>query len=335
MADVNVTEEEDLSVSYNGINRRSFLKGAGVALVALGGINVLDGGTVAASVGLTVPHSTGTAPPKIKVPPYATDCHQHIYDPGFPRDPKSFWPGDATVADYRLLQKRLGITRNVLVQPGSTYGVDNSGLVKSLAEFRPANARGVAVVDTGVSDEELKRLHSAGVRGIRLNVSTGAQTIDMVDPLAKRLAVFGWHIQIYALADQILAYKSVWDRVPCPVVFDHLGHVPQPGGASHPVVGYICELLQRGKFWMKLSGPYLDSKVGPPTYADMTEVAKIYVRKAPERLVWGTDWPHPTEHNPFPDDALLLDLMGQWAPNEATRNRIWVDNPAELYDFPR
>jgi D-galactarolactone isomerase len=238
------------------------------------------------------------------------------------------------VADYRLLQKRLGTTRGVIVQP-STYGLDNRLLLEAIGQFGLAAARGVAVVNTGVTDRELRQLHAAGVRGIRFNfVQAGATSPEMVDPLSKRAAVLGWHIQINAAADQIAAARDVWQRVPCPIVFDHLGRLPEPQGTSHPAFGVICELLQKGKAWVKLSGFYIDTKVGPPTYADSIAVAKAYVKEAPERLVWGSDWPHPTQKdNEKPDDALLLDLMGVCAPDETVRNRILGANAVQLYGF--
>jgi len=281
----------------------------------------------------TVKWSTGSERPKTKAPARATDCHHHIYDARFPIDPTAtLRPDDATVADYRALQARIGTTRNVIVQP-STYGVDNRLLVEALGQFG-MRARGVAVVNTDVTDAELKRLHRAGVRGIRFNLAQqGATTVEMIDPLSKRVAALGWHIQINAPADTILAAKDVWGRVPCPIVFDHLAHVPEPDGVGHPVFALASALLQKGKAWIKLSGAYADTKIGPPSYADSSAVAKAYVKQAPERLVWGSDWPHPSERDSKPDDALLFDLLADWVPYVHVRTRILVENPAKLYGF--
>lgn len=304
-------------------------------LTSIPGLAIGATGFARSAGGQSVRWSSGTERPKTKVPANATDCHHHIYDSHYPVDPKAVLrPADATVADYRLLQKRLGTNRGVVVQP-STYGLDNRLLLEALAQFGLAAARGVAVVNTGVTDAELRRLHAAGVRGIRFNlVQAGATTLDMVDPLAKRVAALGWHIQVNASADQIAAAKDVWNRVPCPIVFDHLGHLPEPQGIGHPAFGVICELLQKGKAWVKLSGFYADTKVGPPTYADSVAVARAYVKEAPERLVWGSDWPHPTEkENEKPDDAILLDLMAECVPGEPMRNRILGDNATKLYGF--
>jgi predicted TIM-barrel fold metal-dependent hydrolase len=282
----------------------------------------------------TVPWSIGTAPAKIKAPANATDCHHHIYRAHFRIDPRStLRPGEASVADYRLLQKRIGTSRNVIVQP-STYGTYNDGLIEALHECGPT-ARGVAVVDTSVTDDELKRLDAAGVRGVRFNLANpGATTMEMLEPVAKRVAPLGWHIQFNMSAEMTLAARDVLNRLPCPMVFDHLAHMPEPAGISHPAFAVVVDLLQKGKAWLKLSGAYADTKVGPPTYADSTVVAQAYVKAVPGRLVWGSDWPHPSEQGKtLPDDAVLFDLLAQWAPDEAVRNRILVDNPATLYGF--
>jgi len=296
------------------------------------------GAAMAAAIGdacaQQVPWSSGTAVAKTKAPPNAADCHHHIYSSRFKVDPNStLRPGDASVADYRLLQKRIGTSRNVIVQP-STYGVFNDGLLEALRDCGPT-ARGVAVVNAGVSDDELKRLGAAGVRGVRFNLANpGATTMEMLEPVAKRVAPLGWHIQFNMSADTTLAAREVLSRLPCPMVFDHLAHLPEPAGIEHPAFAVVVDLLQKGKAWLKLSGAYADTKVGPPGYADSTAVARAYVRAAPDRLVWGSDWPHPTEQSKvLPDDAVLFDLLAEWAPDEKVRNRILADNPATLYGF--
>jgi predicted TIM-barrel fold metal-dependent hydrolase len=304
-------------------------------LMAIPGLAIDAAGIARAAEGQAVKWSAGTERSKTKVPFNATDCHHHIYDSRYPVDPKAVLrPSDATVADYRLLQERIGTTRNVIVQP-STYGVDNRLLLEALGQFGLAATRGVAVVNARVTAAELNQLHAAGVRGIRFNlVQADATMLNSVDPLSKRAAALGWHIQVNASADQIAAANDIWNRVPCPIVFDHLGHVPELQGIRHPVFGVIRELLQKGKAWVKLSGFYADSRVGPPTYADSVAVAKAYVKEAPERLVWGSDWPHPTEkENEKPDDAILLDLMAECVPHEAMRDRIFGENAAKLYGF--
>src|SRR6185369_17090467 len=201
-------------------NRRDVLKVTAAA--------ALVGSQVRPAAAQTVKWSAGTETPKLKAPANATDCHHHIYNAKFPVDPKAtLRPGDALVEDYRALQKRIGTTRNVLVQP-STYGTDNRCHLEALAAFGPT-ARMVAVVDDTVSTDELKRMHGLGVRGIRFNLAqAGATTPEMMEPLSKRVNDLGWHIQINAPAAKILEIMPILDRVPSPIVFDHLAHIPQP-----------------------------------------------------------------------------------------------------------
>ena len=311
------------------IARRALLRAMGATAMAAGGFDLS-----LAQAQLPAPWSSGTEPPKLKAPPNACDCHMHIYDSRFPVAPNAkLRPPDATVDDYRLLQKRIGATRNVVVTP-STYGTDNSCTLDAIAKLG-ATARGVAVVDTSVGDAELKRLDSLGIRGIQLNlVITGATTLDMLEPLSKRVNDLGWHIQIQMLGDRIVENASLLRRLPSQIVFDHMGRIPEPAGVDHPAFALMLKLIDRGRTWVKLSSAYQDSKVGPPAYSDVSKVAKAYVNAAPERMVWGSDWPHPTEKaDAKPDDAVLFDLLADWAPQEAVRNRILVDNPAALYRF--
>jgi D-galactarolactone isomerase len=311
------------------IARRSFLRAMGATVIVAGGFSASRGETQQA-----VPWSSGTEAPKLKAPPNACDCHMHIYDSRFPVSAKAkLRPPDATVDAYRLFQKRIGVTRNVVVTP-STYGTDNSCTLDAMAKLG-ATARGVAVVDTSVSDAELKRLNDLGVRGIRFNlVQSGATTIDMIEPLSKRVNDLGWHVQIHMLGGQIVEIADLLQRLPSPIVFDHMARIPQPAGVDHPAFAVVLKLVDKGQAWVKLSGAYMDTRTGPPAYADVSKVARAYVKASPERMVWGSDWPHPTEKaDAKPDDAILFDLLADWAPDEATRNRILVDNPAALYRF--
>lgn len=282
----------------------------------------------------TVPWSAGSERPRLKAPPEAADCHHHIYDHRFPPDPRAtLHPADATVADYRLLQTRLGLTRNVVVQP-STYGTDNRCMLAALAAFGPT-ARGIAVVHPDIPESDLRRMAAQGVRGIRFNlVQTGATTIEMVEPLSHRIADLGWHVQLHMLGAQIAAQEALLRRLPTPIVFDHLARIPAAEGINHPAFRVVRSLLDGGRVWVKLSGPYQDSRTGPPTYADVSAVAGAYVRAAPERCVWGSDWPHPTEKIK-PDDAVLLDLLTDWAPQSSTQALILVKNPQILYGFSK
>ena len=284
-----------------------------------------------------VPNSAGTAPPKLKAPANACDCHHHIYDPARfalpPNSPPA--PQQSTVADYRLLQQCLGTTRNVIVQPRH-YGIDNEVTLDALKQFG-ANARGVAVVHPSVSDAELKRFHEAGVRGIRFSLGKPQTRVvqpEMIEPLAKRVASFGWHIQFNIEADQIVELADILRRLPVQVVIDHLGHPRLPAGVADESHHILRGLIDQRRAWVKISGAYYNTKVGPPTYADATQIAQAFVKAAPERVVWGSDWPHPSIVNK-PDDSLLFDLLSTWAPDEATCNRILVQNPEVLYGFEK
>ena len=283
-----------------------------------------------------VPFSAGTRAPKLAAPAGACDCHMHVFDPRFPASPH--WtrkPPEAPLHAYRALQRRLGTTRAVIVNP-STYGTDNRCTLDALAKIG-ATARGVAVVDTSVPEAELRRMAELGVCGIRVNFvspqSWGVTTAGMLETLSTRVAALGWHVQVFMLGDQIVALADVLQRLPTPIVIDHLGRLPQPAGVEHRAFDVIRRLLDQGRAWLKLSGAYMDTRVGAPGYSDVGAVARALVKAAPERMVWGSDWPHTTAET-TPDDALLFDLLADWAPDEATRHRILVRNPEHLYGFP-
>lgn len=314
---------------HRNIDRRRLMKTAGAMALAAAAGAVRSEQAFAQQV----PWSSGTESPKLKAPANACDCHMHIYDAKYPTDPKAtLKPADALVADYKLLQKRIGTSRNVVVTP-STYGTDNRVTLDAIAQIGPT-ARGVAVVDATVTDAELKRLNGLGIRGIRFNlVQAGATTAEMIEPLSRRVNDLGWHIQIHMKGEQIAAIEDLLLRVPSPIVFDHLGRLAQPNALDNPGFKTISKLIDKGRTWVKLSGAYQDTKVGPPTYSDTVAVARAYIKAAPERMVWASDWPHPTEKDK-PDDAVLFDLLTEWAPEEAMRTRILVQNPATLYGFP-
>jgi predicted TIM-barrel fold metal-dependent hydrolase len=264
----------------------------------------------------------------------------HIYDPRFPESNQrpGLNPKNATVQDYRLIQKRIGTTRVVVVTPRN-YATDNRVTVDALAQLG-ANARGVAVVHPTVTDAELKSLNDAGVRGIRFSLGdpkTAVVSFDMVEPLAKRVADLGWHVQFNLDGDQIAAHADLLTRLPSQLVFDHMGHPTLPAGVDHESFGIMRRLIDKGRTWVKLSGAYSNSTVGPPSYPEATKIAQAFVQGAPEHIVWGSDWPHPGEQNkpPLPNDALLFDLLATWSPDEATRNRILVTNPEALYGFAK
>jgi predicted TIM-barrel fold metal-dependent hydrolase len=312
------------------IARRTLLKGASFAVLSA----AASGLSPRSSKAQQAPYSSGSEAPKLAAPANACDCHMHIYDARFPVAPNAtLRPPDALVADYKLLQKRIGTARNVVVTP-STYGTDNRVTLDAMQQIGPS-ARGVAVVDTSVKDDELKRMHDLGIRGIRFNlVQAGATTADMIEPLSKRVNDLGWHIQIHMKGEQIAGIEDLLLRVPSPIVFDHLGRLAQPNALDNPGFKTISKLIDKGRTWVKLSGAYQDSKVGAPSYSDTVPVARAYIKAAPQRMVWASDWPHPTEKDK-PDDAVLFDLLAEWAPDAAVRTAILVQNPETLYGFPK
>lgn len=288
---------------------------------------------------VAVPNSSGTAPPKLKAPPNTCDCHMHVYDAErfVPLRPSSRLQTNARVPEYRLFQQRIGSSRTVVVTP-AVYVTDNRVTLDAIARLG-RQARGVAVVHPDIGDRELRAMADGGIRGIRFtqfDPDTATTTLDMIEPLSRRVNDLGWHVQIHMRGDQIVAAEDLWKRLPSPIVFDHMGRLPLPDGTRHPAFDVIRRLIDRGHTWVKLSGAYLDTRIGPPTYDDAVKTASAYVDAAPDRVVWGSDWPHPTESaENKPDDAVLFDLAAQWAPGEATRHRILVENPEVLYGFAR
>jgi predicted TIM-barrel fold metal-dependent hydrolase len=282
-----------------------------------------------------VPHSAGTARAATAAPDGACDAHIHVYDARFPAAPGQAMLPRAGVAEYRLLQRRTGTSRVVVVQPRAA-GTGNAVTVDALAQFGLASARGVAVVHPAASDAELKALDAAGIRGLRFSVHEpqhAATTVDMVEPLARRIAGLGWHVQLHMTADQLVAHAALLGRLACPIVIDHRARLPAGAGPEHPAFALVRRLLDAGRTWVKISGPYLDSRTGGPAWADVAGGARALIAAAPGRMLWGSDWPHPTEKDAKPDDAALFDRLADWAPDEATRRRILVDNPCELYGF--
>jgi predicted TIM-barrel fold metal-dependent hydrolase len=276
-----------------------------------------------------IPFTAGTAPPRIPVPSGAVDCHHHVYDPGFPVTPGARPHAAASLGDHARLLARLGVERHVLVQP-STYGFDNALHLAALATAGPARARMVAVVEPDLPPTALRMMAQQGVVGARANLVQGIPLGPAdVAPLARRIAEVGWQLQVFATADTIVALAGVLRAAPVEIVFDHFAQLPLRDWAAHPAWGVVMELLQAGRGWVKLSSPYSLDQHDPLRAGDL---ARALVAAAPERLVWGTNWPHPNATR-MPDDAGLLDALAEWVPDAATRHAILVDNPARLYGF--
>lgn len=275
--------------------------------------------------------------PTFDIPAGACDCHIHINDPRFPYLPEAeLKPPPSTVADYRQVQARLGSERVVVVQP-SSYGTDNRCTLDAVAQLGLSHARAVVVVSSDISETQLHALHVQGARGVRFNLARGAmlgaEALEKLDPC---LATLGWHAQVHGHAETLVELAPVLQRLPVPLVLDHLARLRPDLRADAETHTVVRRLLDTGRTWVKLSGAYLDSRSGAPAYHDRLDVARAFVAAAPERLVWGTDWPHPSAaagERPMPEAVQLLALLADWCPDASLRQRILVDNPQRLYGF--
>ncbi|MFY3979229.1 amidohydrolase family protein [Achromobacter xylosoxidans] len=280
-------------------------------------------------------YSSGDARPATAAPPGACDCHLHAYDARYPTVKGArLLPPDASMAQYRAIQARLGIQRAVLVTP-STYGADNRPMLDALAQLGE-QARGVAVIDGSESDAQLQALHDAGVRGIRLNLSLGVtSTIDQVLPLAARVAPLGWHVQLLMPPERLAQLEGLLSALPAPIVFDHMARISPAQAGAHPAHALVLRLLGQGRAWLKLSGGYLVSPRHSVEDPALDALARGYLDANPERIVWGSDWPHASASagmQPMPDDARQLDRLADWA-GSARLRQVLVHNPATLYGF--
>jgi len=286
----------------------------------------------------TQQRSRDAQPPQRKAPAGACDSHMHIFERRFLAEGASHanFPEHASATDYLDVQRRIGTQRTVVVTPRN-YGTDNRVTLDAIQQLGSDRTRGVAVLTPDVTDRQLALLHDGGIRGIRFTLYTPANaavTFGMVEPLARRVAELGWHVQLHWTAAQILEHRAMLARLPSTIVFDHLARLPMPEGTSHPAFGIVRGLADSGRVWVKLSGPYLDSAAGlTEDYADVLPTARAWIGALPERVVWGSDWPHTTESHK-PDDARLFDLLGSWTGDDAISERILVANAAKLYDFP-
>jgi predicted TIM-barrel fold metal-dependent hydrolase len=299
-------------------------------------------------------HTPVAAQPRTRVnftvPRGACDCHVHVFGDAahFPfAAARSYTPPPASAAELRDLLKTLRLDRVVIVQP-SVYGTDNNCTLDGMRRLG-AKARGVAVIDENTTDKALAAMHEAGIRGVRVNLATAGEN----DPerarrnllwAANRVASLGWHVQVYTSLAVIAALREDAARLPVPIVFDHFGGAQATGGIKQPGFSTLLELVGSGQAYVKISGHYRSS-VRAPAYGDVAPLARALVDANPDRVVWGTDWPHPA-HPASPDqalgeiaplydidDGLALNQLALWVPNPARRRKILVDNPARLYGF--
>ena len=292
------------------------------------GVEYLQGET------LSVPHSGGEAPPGTPAPVGAVDCHHHIFDSRFHRAGQVQVP-EATVEDYRLFKRRLGISRSVFVA-SSNYGNDPACLLDSLSREGTDKMRGVAIVYPEVEDSALDEMHALGVRGMRIYFGKGRiPSPEAFQTMSRRAADRGWSINVVGKRNDevLLPWEPSFRESACPIIFDHFGWSPQPAGPASATAQMIFRLLDTGRHYVKLSGVYLSSAVGPPGYEDLDALASTFWQRAPDRTIWGSDWPHPIamKDGVVPDGASLFDMLTCWVPDPVARRKILVDNPDRLY----
>lgn len=270
---------------------------------------------------------------RVQVPKGACDTHMHFYDEKVPGAPGTFLPGNFSVEDYRAVQKRLGLERVIVVQPNA-YADDNRVMLDSMQKIGKG-AKGVAVVKPGVAQDELERLTQAGICAVRIMTLHGGMLgFDAMDAVMARVHPFGWHANIQLDGRELPRVEAQIKRLPGRFVIDHTGKFLEPVSPDSREFRSLLHLVDTGRCWVKLSAPYETSQTGAPKYDDVGRLAKALVRHAPERMLWASNWPHPSARKPAPPkDEDLLDLLADWAPDGATQKRILADNPSELYQF--
>lgn len=279
---------------------------------------------------------TDTRTPNVRFPGKATDCHAHVFGPQarFPLLPKThFVPHECLLPAYVQMLRAIGCERAVLVQP-SVYGTDNSAIEEAL-QSNEFELRAIAVVSESITDKEIERLHALGFRGIRINTASGTPglQVEHARRLADRIKELGWHLQFYANFRETPQLEEVLAKLPITIVIDHFGRLLTSEGLQAPAFQAVLRLLKRDNCFAKLIGPYFISEQSPK-HPDIAPFARAMVETAPDRVVWGTDWPHASAREQMPNDGDLADLLLDWAPDEVQRYKILVENPERLYGFP-
>ncbi len=283
---------------------------------------------------IPAPHPNPHSPFAFVPPPGACDAHCHIFGPGdrFPfSEDRSYTPPDSGIEDFEILQARLGLSNAVFVQ-ASCHGVDNSAMLDALVRGNGRYA-GVAMIDESFSDRQIQELHDAGVRGTRFNFVAhlgGAPELPVFWRIVERVAKWNWHIVLHFDAKDLSSYADLLGNMPVPYVIDHMARVNASNGVGQEPFQALLALLEDDRCWVKVSGAERLTLNGPPPYDDVVPYAQAIIEAAPERVLWGTDWPHPNVRH-MPDDGDLVDLLAKFAPDESVRNRILVDNPRRLY----
>ena len=261
----------------------------------------------------------------------AADTHMHFYDDAYPAAPEAaLRPPNASVSDYAEVQRALGTERVVVVQP-TTYGFDNRCQLEGMARIGP-QARGIVVIDSSVEDSKLWEYAHLGVRGVRFHMLPGgAVGWDQLEPVAERIASFGWHVQLQLDGHELAARKEQLLALPCPLVIDHIGRFMGPVEPDSEPFLALLELVDAGAH-VKLSAPYESAPDPTHTYGTVSRCARALVQRAPDRMLWASNWPHPGQADPPSNDALIR-LRNEWLPTPELRDQVLITNPANLYDF--
>ena len=273
--------------------------------------------------------------PAITPPPLSCDTHAHVCGPQsiYPLVANRLYnPPEASLQEYRHMLDTLGVQRGVLVQP-SVYGTDNRALLDGLVQAQ-GRLRGVAVLPYDVSADEVRHLHRLGVRGVRCNIvdlkeGKGQLPLAGLQQLARTIAPLGWHLEFLMHVNEFPDLHRQMRTLPVPLVFGHLGYVPTSVGGCEGFEG-LLDLARAGQAWIKMTAPYRLTPESSP-YASVAPVARLLCQQVPDRLLWGSDWPHVFIKTPMPNDGDLIDLMGSWMSSSADLHAIWVDHPKHLY----
>jgi len=271
--------------------------------------------------------------PKFKLPPGATEAHCHVFGPAakFPYAPnRRYTPEDAPKEMLRALHDHLGVSRSVIVQ-ASCHGIDNAAMLDCIASD-PTRYRGVAIVNDSFTDKDFDKLHDGGVRGVRFNFVKhlgGAPDMAVFNRVMDRIKSRGWHVVLHLDAPDIIPLSDMMRKLPLPFVIDHMGRVPAKDGVDQPPLRALLELSRLENCWIKVCGA---ERISMPPYDKAVPIAHAIVTAAPDRVLWGTDFPHPNPTHEA-DEADLVDLVPQYAPDALMQKRLLVDNPARLYDF--
>ena len=277
-----------------------------------------------------------TRTPNFKVPPNSCDAHCHIFGPAaqYPFAPdRSYTPPDAGLDKFKTLQKTLGLERAVLVN-ASCHGTDNTVIVDAIAQSH-GKYRGVANVDDSFSDKDYQFLHEHGFRGVRFNFVKhlgGMPDMDEFHRVLDRIQPLGWHVVLHFDAVDLPEFKNLLLGLPVPFIIDHMARVPVKDGLQQKPFQDLLELIRHEKCWVKICGAERISSEGPP-FTDAVPFAQALIEAAPDRILWGTDWPHPNIKKYMPNDGDLVDLIPLFAPDKSTQQKILVDNPHRLYQF--